>query len=459
MAGIGFELRKHLQKGSYTGMFQAYGYAGVISAGPWILSILGVMLIGVIGASLDIPTVEIRQFSTSVTWLMGTSLILTGLLQLMFTRFVADRLFEKHLDRISANLMGAIWLTTLVSGTLGLLSLPLFTTESFSYQVLMVANFVVLSNIWIVVIFVAGAKHYRMIVLAFLFGYTLTVIAALGFRALGQEGLLLGLLIGHSLLLFLLLFRVLQDYPAIELARFDFLKKTQIHLPLIAIGFFYNLGIWIDKFLFWLTPATSEAIVGPLRASLIYDFPIFLAYLSIIPGMAVFLLKIETDFAQAYERFYDAVRGTASLREIEYQGNEMIIAVREGIYQIIKVQGMFVLILFLSGPYVIEWLDASQKYIHLYYIDLTGVAMQVLMLAILNVLFYLDKLKEALRLTTTLLISNALFTLVTLKMGPIYYGYGFGLSMTLTTFYGLYLLSKEMEDLEYKTFMMQRKNT
>ena len=52
-------------------------------------------------------------------------------------------------------------------------------------------------------------------------------------------------------------------------------------------------------------------MVGPLRSSLIYDLPIFLAYLAVIPGMAVFLLRIETDFAEAHGRFFDAVRGGA----------------------------------------------------------------------------------------------------------------------------------------------------
>ncbi|TAN73700.1 MAG: hypothetical protein EPN14_09695, partial [Gallionella sp.] len=40
MAGIGFELRKLLKKQSYSGLLQAYVYAGIISSGPWILSII-----------------------------------------------------------------------------------------------------------------------------------------------------------------------------------------------------------------------------------------------------------------------------------------------------------------------------------------------------------------------------------------------------------------------------------
>ena len=45
MAGIGFELRKLLKKQTYGGLIQAYAFAGVISSGPWVLSIIGIMLI------------------------------------------------------------------------------------------------------------------------------------------------------------------------------------------------------------------------------------------------------------------------------------------------------------------------------------------------------------------------------------------------------------------------------
>ena len=48
MAGIGFELRKLLQRDSYSGLLQAYAYAGIISSGPWILSIVGILAIGLL---------------------------------------------------------------------------------------------------------------------------------------------------------------------------------------------------------------------------------------------------------------------------------------------------------------------------------------------------------------------------------------------------------------------------
>ena len=40
MAGIGFELRKLIEEDTFSGDFKAYFFAGIVSSGPWIISIL-----------------------------------------------------------------------------------------------------------------------------------------------------------------------------------------------------------------------------------------------------------------------------------------------------------------------------------------------------------------------------------------------------------------------------------
>ena len=101
--------------------------------------------------------------------------------------------------------------------------------------------------------------------------------------------------------------------------------------------------------MFWYYPPTSQQIIGGLRASLIYDLPVFLSYLSIIPGMAVFLVRIETDFVEYYDKFFDAVRGGGSLEYIESMRNEMVYAIQAGLGEIAKVQTLAVLVTLWPG--------------------------------------------------------------------------------------------------------------
>ena len=127
MAGIGFELRRLLRKNTLVGLIEAYAYAGVIGSGPWVFSIVGILLVGIFSASVVVPSYLVTQFQTSVTYLVAGSLILTGFVQLAFTRFVSDRLFEKRKDLILPNLHGLLLVVVAVASVLGTLALFLLT--------------------------------------------------------------------------------------------------------------------------------------------------------------------------------------------------------------------------------------------------------------------------------------------------------------------------------------------
>ncbi|MEL0649699.1 exopolysaccharide Pel transporter PelG, partial [Pseudoalteromonas agarivorans] len=48
-------------------------------------------------------------------------------------------------------------------------------------------------------------------------------------------------------------------------------------------------------------------------------------------------------------------------------------------------------------------------------------------------------------------------TLLSIALGPQLYGYGFALATIITSVEGLFWLSKQIEDLEYETFMLQKR--
>jgi uncharacterized membrane protein len=90
-----------------------------------------------------------------------------------------------------------------------------------------------------------------------------------------------------------------RNYHSDHFIAFDILKPGAMYLSLMAAGFLFNLGARVDKLMFWYFPGTGQHVIGPLNASVICHFPIFLSYLSVILGMAIFLVRIETDFVEA----------------------------------------------------------------------------------------------------------------------------------------------------------------
>ena len=73
--------------------------------------------------------------------------------------------------------------------------------------------------------------------------------------------------------------------------------------------------------------------------------------LSILPGMAIFFFRLEADFAEKYDLFFDAVRNGGTLNMIRKYRNEMADIIRHSIREVIVIQGIMNIILFLSACY------------------------------------------------------------------------------------------------------------
>lgn len=456
MAGIGFELRKLLQRESYFALVRAYAYAGLISSGPWVLSIVGLVVIGVLSVNIVVPNILVSQFQVSVTYLIAASLILTGVVQLAFTRWVSDRLFAQQGDTIVPNFAGVLLVTNLGAGTLAvMLALLEFRAQSPVYRMLMVAGFVTMCDIWVATIFMSGLKFYKTIVVLFGGGYGISVLLAVLLRGWGLEGLLGGYVIGQFLMLTGMLFIIMRSFPAQRLIAFDCFQRGAMLPTLMAVGLLYNFAIWADKIVFWFAPETSSAVIGPLRASVIYDMPVFLAYLGIIPGMAVFLVRFETDFVEWYDKFYNAVRDGGSLQEIARMRDEMVFAVRQGLFDIIKIQTLSVLVMIVFAPTIFDKLGISALYLPLFYVDAVAASLQVALLAVMNVFFYLDRRRAVLATVALLAVLNVVFTLVSLNLGVAFYGYGFAVALLVTLVFALRVMERKISRLEYETFMLQ----
>ncbi|WP_206370194.1 exopolysaccharide Pel transporter PelG [Solimonas marina] len=456
MAGIGIELRKLLRTQTYTGLMRAYLDASLISSGPWVLSMLVVAFIGFFVAAGAHASADVQAFTVSVTHLVATSLILTGLVQLLYTRFVADRLFERKPQLVLSNLFGVLTVTNLVGGVLAsLIVIALFGDTPHLYRLEMIVGFVLLSDVWCLTVFLTGLKQYRMVLRCFALAYGLIVLLSMLLHPHGVNGLLGAFVVGQAVLVFSLLLVVLKHYPSDTLVSWEWTQRKLTHRPLMLIGLLFNIAIFVDKFLFWYNPSTSIAVIGPLRSAPTYDFPLFLAYLSMVPGLAVFLVRMETDFAERYDVYYDAVRGGDTLQHIERLRDSLIETARHGIYEILKVQITTIVLLLLFAPALLRWLHIPAPYLPLFNIDLVAVGTQVLLVAVLNTLFYLDKLGTALALCALFAAGNALLTVATQRLGVAFYGYGYAASLALATLVGLALLARKMDRLSYETFMFQ----
>jgi len=457
MAGIGFELRKILKEDRLLSLAKVYGYSAILSSGPWVISIIAILLVGFVSLANYGPTSNVYRFQVVITYAiaLASSLIITGIIQLPFTRYIADLIFNHKEDEILPSFFGAIFLAWL----LGLpfivpFYLWMFEGQSYVFIVGTVATFLVLCAVWISSILATSLKYYKGVVWSYFIAYTLIVVVSIFFGDT-IEKLIYIFFIGNALLLVALMTLIIKSYNATIFLKIDFFLAKNFYWTLAFAGLFYNLGAWVDKIIFWYHPATGYAVLGRLHASIVYDIPIFLSYLSILPGMAIFFFRLEADFAEKYDLYYDAVRNGGTLQLIKTYRDEMVNIIRHAMHEIIIIQGIVDIILFLSAPQIFALLKIPQLYLGLFYVLTIGAMLQLAFMSVLAILYYLDRKKVAMWLSIAFFVLNTLLTLLSIDIGPAMYGYGYAVSLLIVFAASIIVLRNEMERLNYETFMLQ----
>jgi uncharacterized membrane protein len=456
MAGISIELKKLIKDRSISKLFLALGYSTALSSGNWILAVGVIFVFSLLGAAIFGRGERSIIYQVYITYTVALSLIISGPLQLMFTRYVADRIFEKEEERILPNFIGSVVLAAISGFAVALaLSFYLFKGLAYYYHLVFAFTVATLSAVWVSNSLLAGLKKYWYIFVAFTLSYFL---AGVLFLITFKQPLVVsffGFYISQFILLLLLLYRVLLDYPSYKVLEFDFLNPRRSYYSLALTGFFYNLGVWVDKFVFWFSPMTGDPLFANIRTSVVYDIPIILSYMSIIPGLAVFFLKTEAEFAERYDEYYDAVRNFGSLQQLYFFANKMILSVRDAFYDTLRIQLVAdVGIYFFELP-IFYLLKLPPLYIPLFNILLVGATLQLLFMVLFTLFSYYDRKKTLAILTGLFALLNAILSALSQYLGPYYYGYGYTVSLLIVVILGMIILSRFLNEIHYRTFMIK----
>jgi len=418
-----------------------------------VLSIVGMLALGALASGT--AGGRASELLVAITWSTAGSLILTGPVQLVFGAVRRRLQLRGAPELILPNLLGALQLTTAVSGVIASVVVFLGFHESIACSALLVATFVAFCDGWLLLVLLSGVRTQlrgRGRVLRGATRLRRRCTGAARRRArraaprLPHRSSRCGVRDAHP-----------RD-PRVPRRARDPLRLPASEPrppPACRIGLLFYVGTWVDKAVFWFSPSTSTQAIGPLRTSALYDLPIFLAYLSAIPAMAAFFLRLEADFAQRCSAFVNAVRDGAPLHRIERIHAGMVTSVRRGFGEILQVQGVTLVTILVAGPALLRAAGISPLHLRLLLVDSVAVALQVMFLAILNVLFYLDQRRPALVLIALFAAGNFVFTLVTQALGPDWFGFGFASAALLASAAGLPVLSRKLERLDREIFMRQ----
>lgn len=455
MAGIGFELNKILERQGYTSTLQAYFYAAIIGSGPWLVTVAALGLLGAMMSTLA-QTQEVRLFFVSISLIYGVTLILTGPIQLVLTRYAADQQYSNKTERIFPTFVFCLAWNAFAFTMVGLIIFVGFVEAPLLFRLSAALLTMLVASIWITGIFLTALKNYTAVLKSFTIGCAVSFLAAWQLAYNFQvAGAMLGLALGHAVLLVLLCAAIFKEIGNHEMGRADFLDYFPRYKELAACGFFYNAGIWVDKFLFWWLDPGSEQVSGILYTSPIYDRVVYFSFLTIVPGMAVFLLKLETDFSIKNEQFYRHVLKKGTLQQIKDHKRQMVESISTSFGLLFKIQGLCSALIMLSSGRILDFLGLGAVQSGVFQISVLATFLLLIFMSLLMILHYLDKRRDAMWCTILFTLVNASVTAVSIVAGERWFGLGFLTASAVGVVFAAYWVNRHLRDLEYFTFTSQ----
>lgn len=260
-------------------------------------------------------------------------------------------------------------------------------------------------------------------------------------------------LIGHLILVVMLFGSLYRELPRSEKI-FDLsCFKYFLRFPaLAAAGLCYNAGIWIDKLLFWWFSPDNHQVLGAIFSAPDYDVAVYLSILSIVPGMAVFCLKLETDFAEHFTNYFKSLNSKGTLAELHATKEKITDALRGGLSLLARVQGTATCILLIFAEPLTRFLHLGAFQLGVLRVTLVGSLFLIMFLALLTALFYFDDRKGAITATALFLLTNGIVTLVTLLSGAAYFGVGYVLASAAAFAFTALRANHLLQNLEFRIF-------
>ncbi|HIJ85875.1 MAG: hypothetical protein HW380_3650 [Magnetococcales bacterium] len=454
MAGIGFVLRNLTTKDNLLGLLSGFGYSALVATGPWLFTILA--LTGILALGSYFTTFEQQiTFRIAIIYNFSFSLVISGPIVMVLTRYVADLIFLKEVEKAPGALIGGLILVYAIQFPLAFYFYFFYVKLEYMTALSAFINYFLINGVWLVTIFITALKDYKTVIRVFLMGMTLGAVAnPLLAKDLGVVGMFFGFNAGLLIIFFGIIARVFAEYPFEAKNFFDFFGYFRRYWDLALVGLTFNLAAWIDKWIMWFSPE-REVVSGGFISYSNYDSAMFLAYLSIVPSMASFVLSMETRFYEHYLKFYRDIQKHAHFQTIQANHKELIRAVHLSGRNFLILQGGISLLAILLAPNIFQWFNINFKQMGMYRLGVLGAFYHVSILFLNIILSYFDCRRKALQVSIFFLVSNALLTYYALHLGFPYYGFGYFSASLLTFMVAMIITFRHILDLPYHTFITQ----
>lgn len=461
MAGIGFALKRMFQKESFSSRALAYLYSSFIAAGPWIISVVSINLLLLLMKIANVNIVERNLFSATIVYSFIFSQLIVAPFQLVVTRYISDKLYLKKYEIMKPTFQGLASITFFISLCISIIfyfnkPLPIY------YKIFSTYLFVIVSLIWVLIIFLSAVKNYKLIGKAYLYGGILSLALIfyflenpIKFNELSlSTNFLIAYVVGLSLIFIVLLLNFFSTFHDGSIYKYDFIRYFGKHSVLCLIGLFYTLGLWIDNLILWFSDFKVK-IYDTFIFAPFYDNAVFLAYLTTIVTLVLFLVTIETEFYSTYKKYFENANSQETLNVIENSKNKMIESLKYNLFYTFTFQFLITLTLVLIANPLFKFLEINYYIRDFFKITAIGAFFNISAFILLLILLYFEKRAKALIISICFFFTNTVFTIFFLNKPIEYTGFGFLIGSFITFILSILLLFNYFKNINYSTFALQ----
>lgn len=371
MAGIGFELKRIYKKRNMKNMLRGIGYSTVVTVGPTVLTILAVILnYRLLGITRE-SYADRELLSSMILYAFIFPFMITTPINTVWSRYIADKIFTEQFDDILSSYYVGLVFATVIGAVLGVpfLVRSWFVSDiSIRFLFTGYCLYMSLIIVFFTMTYLSATKDYKIITLYFFAGLVIgTIVSVLLVWGLNDhliDAILTGLMVGFFVIAVLQFTYVRRYFRVFSKNYKECIQYILQYKLLFFSSLFYVLGLYIHNFVFWTT-RMSVLVKNTFLSAPAYDMASYLAMMTNISTMVIFIVVVETDFHDRYQIYSEAVL-RLTLKEIRKAKDDMFRLLGNQIAYIVEIQAILSCLIFLVIEIFFPVLGFSGEILQIY---------------------------------------------------------------------------------------------
>jgi uncharacterized membrane protein len=458
MAGIGFQLKKLFYKEGISNTLKAYMYSTFVSIGPVIVSVVAINFMQYFLRIARVDRLQLELLQATIMYSFMFAVILSSGYCMFISRYLSDVLYENREADVLPALLASLATVVIVCGLAGIIFYARSPLE-LVYKIMAYALYIGLVIEMLLAVFVSAINDYKVVSFGFLLGFSVAAVLAFIILYFDLMNIIYTMLFCFNLSIFIVsavLARAIKKrFNMKSHAYLTFLKYLKHVYPLWLINFFYTSGLYTHFFAFWFFTNIAQVVEGTYLYAPYYDIPASFAFLTIMPTLVLFVVKLETGFYIKYRNYFHLINNGAALEDIEVAKFEMKRVLNKELVYIMEIQLFFSIIAMVLGIRFLPGVGFTTAMIDIYSILIIGYYCAVISFVVMTILLYFNDIKSAMMISVSLSVMGFIGSYITVLLGEKFYGVGYFAGGLFTLVLALIRLKYYIKNIEFHIFCQQ----